>query len=329
MAVELFEPRLEQRSRETSAHRRKRSGDGTLEFTIDAQLWGYPLPQQLELQSAKYRHDDGGYLRHGRAPRPAAPVAPAMDPRLLEYYNRELQFMRETGAEFARAYPRVAARLGLDELECADPYVERLLERLRPFLAARVQLKLDARHPQFTRSADGVGVSGPSRAPVPAAAVSADHAGSGGRLTQGRSAHPTRQLVEDTVGRRESEPRARVRYLPGRHALACDGHRSPSTSLERSAVIPVLKGSLRVDSRTRAAIRLRLAAAGTACPFSALPHRFAELSTCKATPGVASHASMSRSMRTAWVCGCALCRLNVRPNLRCCLPSLCRRSWFR
>jgi type VI secretion system protein ImpG len=73
-----------------------------------------------------------------------------MDPRLLDYYNRELQFMRETGAEFAREYPRVASRLGLDGLECADPYVERLLEGFA-FLAARVQLKLDARHPQFTQ----------------------------------------------------------------------------------------------------------------------------------------------------------------------------------
>jgi type VI secretion system protein ImpG len=73
-----------------------------------------------------------------------------MDPRILEYYNRELQFMREMGAEFAQAYPRIAARLGLEGLECADPYVERLLEGFA-FLAARVQLKLDARHPDFTQ----------------------------------------------------------------------------------------------------------------------------------------------------------------------------------
>jgi len=73
-----------------------------------------------------------------------------MDPRLLEYYNRELQFAREMGAEFAQAYPRIAARLGLEGLECADPYVERLLEGFA-FLAARVQLKLDARHPDFTQ----------------------------------------------------------------------------------------------------------------------------------------------------------------------------------
>src|ERR1700722_9215710 len=73
-----------------------------------------------------------------------------MDPRLLEYYNRELQFVRETGAEFAQAYPRIAARLGMDGLDCADPYVERLLEGFA-FLTARVQLKLDARQPDFTQ----------------------------------------------------------------------------------------------------------------------------------------------------------------------------------
>src|SRR5262245_27630523 len=73
-----------------------------------------------------------------------------MDPRLLEYYNRELQFIREMGAEFAAQYPRIAARLGLDGMECADPYVERLLEGVA-FLTARVQLKIDARHPEFTQ----------------------------------------------------------------------------------------------------------------------------------------------------------------------------------
>ena len=58
--------------------------------------------------------------------------------------------MRETGAEFAQAYPRIAARLGMEGLDCADPYVERLLEGFA-FLTARVQLKLDARQPDFTQ----------------------------------------------------------------------------------------------------------------------------------------------------------------------------------
>ena len=73
-----------------------------------------------------------------------------MDPRLLEYYNRELQHLRELGGEFAREFPKIAGRLGLEGFECADPYVERLLEGFG-FLAARVQLKMDAEFPRFTQ----------------------------------------------------------------------------------------------------------------------------------------------------------------------------------
>ena len=72
-----------------------------------------------------------------------------MDTRLLDYYNRELQFVRELGGEFAKAFPKIAGRLGLEGFECADPYVERLLEGFA-FLAARVQLKIDAEFPTFT-----------------------------------------------------------------------------------------------------------------------------------------------------------------------------------
>ena len=73
-----------------------------------------------------------------------------MDPLLLKYYNRELQYMREMGGEFAEEFPKIAGRLGLNAFECADPYVERLLEGFA-FLAARVQLKVDAEFPRFTQ----------------------------------------------------------------------------------------------------------------------------------------------------------------------------------
>ncbi len=73
-----------------------------------------------------------------------------MDQRLLRYYNRELQHLREMGGEFAREFPKIAGRLGLDGFECADPYVERMLEGFA-FLAARVQLKIDAEFPTFTQ----------------------------------------------------------------------------------------------------------------------------------------------------------------------------------
>src|SRR5512135_2462860 len=73
-----------------------------------------------------------------------------MDPRLLRYYNQELQHLREMGAEFAQQFPKIAARLGMEGIEVSDPYVERLLEGVG-FLAARVQLKLEAEFPRFTQ----------------------------------------------------------------------------------------------------------------------------------------------------------------------------------
>ncbi len=75
-----------------------------------------------------------------------------MDPRLLAHYDEELKFLREMGVEFAREFPKIAGRLGLDGIEaneCADPYVERLLEGCA-FLTARVQLQLKLEQPRFT-----------------------------------------------------------------------------------------------------------------------------------------------------------------------------------
>jgi type VI secretion system protein ImpG len=71
--------------------------------------------------------------------------------RRLDYYNEELQYLREMGEVFARENPKVAGRLGLDSFECADPYVERLLEGVA-FLTARVRMKLDDEFPSFTQS---------------------------------------------------------------------------------------------------------------------------------------------------------------------------------
>src|ERR1043165_8192172 len=77
-----------------------------------------------------------------------------MDERLLHHYNSELKHLRETAAEFAREFPKIAGRLALDKDAkeiCPGPYVERLLEGFA-YLAARVHLKLDAEFPRFTQS---------------------------------------------------------------------------------------------------------------------------------------------------------------------------------
>jgi type VI secretion system protein ImpG len=71
-----------------------------------------------------------------------------VDSRLLRIYNDELAYLRDIGAEFAREFPKVARRLSMDGVEVADPYVERLLEGFA-FMAARIQLKLEAEYPQL------------------------------------------------------------------------------------------------------------------------------------------------------------------------------------
>ena len=75
-----------------------------------------------------------------------------MRDELLLYYERELNYLRQLGAEFAEKYPKIASRLVLDtEKETADPHVERLLEGFA-FLAARVHLKIDDEFPEITEA---------------------------------------------------------------------------------------------------------------------------------------------------------------------------------
>jgi len=70
---------------------------------------------------------------------------------LLAYYERELTFFRQMGAEFAEKYPKVASRLLLDANRSEDPHVERLIEAAA-FLAARVHLKIDDDFPEITEA---------------------------------------------------------------------------------------------------------------------------------------------------------------------------------
>jgi type VI secretion system protein ImpG len=74
-----------------------------------------------------------------------------MRDELLGYYERELVFVRQMGAEFARKYPKIASRLLLAGDRCEDPHVERLIEAFA-FLAGRIRLKVDDEFPEITES---------------------------------------------------------------------------------------------------------------------------------------------------------------------------------
>jgi len=70
---------------------------------------------------------------------------------LRDYYESELTFLRQVGAEFADKYPKIASRLLLESDRCEDPHVERMLEAFA-LLAARVHLRIDDDFPQITES---------------------------------------------------------------------------------------------------------------------------------------------------------------------------------
>jgi type VI secretion system protein ImpG len=186
-----------------------------------------------------------------------------MDPRLLQYYNRELQHLREMGGEFAREFPKIAGRLGLEAFECADPYVERLLEGFA-FLAARVQLKIDSEFPRFTQHLLEL-VYPHYLAPIPSmAVVQMQPLLSDTALVSGVRV-PSGSVMRSLLGRGEQ--------------TACDyrtGHEITLwpieiVSVEYTGFLGDL-GSIRLPTRktARAALRMRLRTAGGA-RFDQLP----------------------------------------------------------
>jgi type VI secretion system protein ImpG len=102
----------------------------------------------------------------------------------LRYYLEELSYLRHMGERFARAYPKVAARLELQADECPDPHVERLIESFA-FLTARIQHDLDSDFPEI--AAELLDVLYPHYLnPVPAMAVARlDFDPERGKLTSG------------------------------------------------------------------------------------------------------------------------------------------------
>lgn len=92
-----------------------------------------------------------------------------MTEEFLTYYERELQVLRQLGADFAEKYPKIAARLVLEADKCEDPHVERLLEGFA-FLAARIHQKLDDDFPEITQGLLNI-VYPHYLAPMPSASI--------------------------------------------------------------------------------------------------------------------------------------------------------------
>ncbi len=78
-----------------------------------------------------------------------------MADELLPYYEKELAFIRQMGAEFAKEHPKIAGRLGISTDTIEDPHVSRLIESFA-YLNARVQHKLDDDFPELSDALLGI-----------------------------------------------------------------------------------------------------------------------------------------------------------------------------
>lgn len=78
-----------------------------------------------------------------------------MPDELLPYYEKELAFIRQMGAEFAKEHPKIASRLGINFDTIEDPHVSRLIESFA-YLNARIQHKLDDDYPELSDALLGV-----------------------------------------------------------------------------------------------------------------------------------------------------------------------------
>ena len=71
--------------------------------------------------------------------------------QILPYYEKELAPLRKLSGECAHRYPKIARRLLLEDEQCEDPHVERLIEGFA-FLAARIHKKLDDEYPEISEA---------------------------------------------------------------------------------------------------------------------------------------------------------------------------------
>jgi type VI secretion system protein ImpG len=88
---------------------------------------------------------------------------------LLDYYQRELAFIRQLGTEFSQQYPKIAGRIRLGPDRADDPLVGRLVESCA-LLNARIRQKLDDDFPEIAASMLGV-LYPHYLAPIPSMAI--------------------------------------------------------------------------------------------------------------------------------------------------------------
>ncbi|MBO4405828.1 MAG: type VI secretion system baseplate subunit TssF [Alphaproteobacteria bacterium] len=88
---------------------------------------------------------------------------------LSEYYRHELAYLRSSGEDFAKHFPKIARRLDLSHEESSDPHVERLIESFA-FLTGKLQKQIDDQYPEIANALLGV-IYKPLILPIPSSVM--------------------------------------------------------------------------------------------------------------------------------------------------------------
>lgn len=133
---------------------------------------------------------------------------------LRRYYQQELTYLRQMGAQFARSHPRIAQRLELGFDETADPHVERLMEGFA-FLTGRLQYNIDNEFPEIPTALLGA-VYPQFTTPVPSMAIAQMVADpSDPRLASGYVVERGTELFAESVNPAQGVERVVSRFRTG------------------------------------------------------------------------------------------------------------------
>jgi hypothetical protein len=140
-----FEPRILGNSLRVRANlTAAQMSHNALTFEIEGELWGQPMPTTACIGKPR---STWKAVRSRSKKKPAGRGGTDGSSPASNTTTGNSSTCANWAGNSPSEFPKIAGRLGLEGFECADPYVERLLEGFS-FLAGRVQLKMDAEFPR-------------------------------------------------------------------------------------------------------------------------------------------------------------------------------------
>ena len=71
--------------------------------------------------------------------------------KIVQYYQAELAYLRTSGMEFAKRYPKIAEKLDVSDSASSDPHVERMIESFA-YMTGKLQKQIDDQLPEIANT---------------------------------------------------------------------------------------------------------------------------------------------------------------------------------